>query len=67
MLTDEVLSSKGDLINSERLEEDHLLEGIKLGVPLSRKGFVFRLLRVEDSSEKAFISDKVLIKSLENL
>ena len=67
MLTDVVLYGKGDLINSKTLEEDHLLEGVKLLIPLSRQGLVLWLLRVEDSSEEAFIGDEVLIEAIEGI
>jgi hypothetical protein len=36
VLTDIVLDSKGDLVKTEALEEDHLLERVKLFIPLSR-------------------------------
>lgn len=36
MLNDEVLHSKSDLVSSQRLENDKLLEGVQLSVPVPR-------------------------------
>lgn len=67
MLDDEVLDSKSDLVGSDGLEYDHLLEGVESAIPVTRKGSVLRLNCIEELLELLVFFDEVLIKALERL
>jgi len=65
VLNNEVLDSKRDLVSSDSLEQDHLLEGVQILIPLSRHWFIVRLIRIIDLFKLLNVLDEILDNTLE--
>ncbi len=61
MLNDEVLHCESDLVRSERLYHNQLLESVQFGVPFTWERLILRLSRVKDLLELQVIGNKVCV------
>lgn len=65
VLHDEVLHSEGDLVGTERLDDNQFLESVQFGIPLTWKRFVLWLERVKDFLEFQVVGNEERIKVFE--
>jgi len=60
----EVLDSQRDLVSTDRLQNNHLLEACQFVVPFSGQGLILRGLGVEDLLELGLILNKEFLEAI---
>ena len=65
LLYNKVLDGRRNLVRSDTLKQDHLLEGIQLGIPVAWHRLVLGVHRVKDFFELDIEVDEILLDSFE--